>query len=239
MKTLPKNWIAEGLIDFEYKKYQLLSYLQSTDQQFDASKLYPVLGELIDHHRNLDDLKKGKSNLKNLFPKALTGIDFEKGKLNYAAKEPEGDLMQEIANITDFALPMLANQIQKGKEIYQYVETQIAFEPVGIMPIYTKEGFLLLSKEYSNEILAFRYQSNLLQMAGERFRSIRMWLVGVFQKTIINTLEKIKLQLIKDIQELPNPATWRLHCHHDFPLEETLLPVSKRLLLQHVSNSDA
>ncbi len=236
MKTLPKNWIAEGLIDFEYKKYQLLAYLQETNQQLNASKLYPVLGELIEHLRLLDDLKKGKSELNSLFPKAISGIDFQNGKLQYQPREREGELMQEIANITEFALPRFTQQIEKGKGIYQLIESQLEFEPVGIMPIYTQEGYVLVSRELKSEILAFRYQSNFLQLAGEKFRSIRMWFVGVFQKTLVNTLEKIKLQLIKDIKELPNPATWRLHSSNDFPLEETLLPISKRLLLQHVSS---
>jgi len=237
MKTLPKNWIAEGLIDFEYKKYQLLAYLQETNQQFNASKLYPVLGELIEHHRLLDDLKKGKSELNSLFPKTISGIDFQNGKLQYHPLETECDVLKEIANITEFALPRFSEQINKGKEIYQLVEKQVEFEPVGIMPIYTQEGFILVSKETKSDIHAYRYQSSFLQLAGERFRSIRMWLVGVFQKSLINTLEKIKLQLIKDIKELPNPATWRLHSSHDFPLEETLLPISKRLLLQHVASN--
>lgn len=239
MKTLPKNWIAEGLIDFEYKKYQLLAYLQETNQQFDASKLYPVLGELIEHHRLLDDLKKGKSQMNSLFPKALSGIDLQNGKLHYQPTEKEGELMQEIANITEFAIPRFEHQINKGKDIYQLVESQVEFEPVGIMPIYSKEGFMLLTRESKPEIHAFRYQSSFLQLAGEKFRSIRMWLVGVFQKSLVNTLEKIKLQLIKDIKELPNPATWRLHSSKDFPMEETLLPISKRLLLQHVSNPNS
>ena len=28
MKNLEKDWLTQGLIDFEYKKYILLSYLQ-------------------------------------------------------------------------------------------------------------------------------------------------------------------------------------------------------------------
>lgn len=235
MKTLPKNWITEGLIDFEYKKYQLLSYLQETNKQFKAVKLYPVLGELIEHHRLLDELRSGKTELRNLFPKALNGIDLEKIQLHYKTQVPDDEVMNEINLITEFALPKLGGQIDEGKAIYNYVEEQVKFEPVGIQPLYIKEGFILLSTDLSRDVHAFRYKSNLLQMAGEKFRSITMWLVGVFQKTIVNTLEKMKMQLVRDIKELPNPATWRLHSQQDFPIEETLLPISKRLLLRSVS----
>ncbi len=40
MSTLPKNWLTEGLIDFEYKKYILLSYTQQVKGSFKERKLY-------------------------------------------------------------------------------------------------------------------------------------------------------------------------------------------------------
>lgn len=235
MKSLPKNWITEGLIDFEFKKYQLLAYLQSAEKEFKAVKLYPVLGDLIEHHRTLSELESGKAELKNLFPKALNGIDLQNAQLNYESKVQEGNIMEEIAQITAFAIPKIKHQIQEGKSIYDFVEEQIEFEPVGILPIYNREGYVLLTQEKRSEVHAFRYKSNFLQLAGEKFRSITLWLVGVFQRSIAHTLEKMKMQLVHQIKELPNPATWRLHSQHSFPIEETLIPVGKRLLLKSVN----
>ncbi len=235
MMTLPKNWITEGHIDFEYKKFQLLAYLQETNKHFKAIKLYPVLGELIEHHRNLNELKEGKTELNKLFPKALTSIDLETARLHYTPKITDGEVMKEVSKITDYALPKLVSQIEEGKMIYDFVEEQLEFEPVGIVPIYNREGFVLLSQEQSRDVHAFRYKSSLIQYAGERFRSISLWLIGIYQKTLLNTLERIKMQLIREVKELPNPATWRLHSQQSFPIEETLLPISKRLLLKTVT----
>ncbi|TDQ19544.1 hypothetical protein DFQ04_1367 [Algoriphagus boseongensis] len=235
MKNLPKNWITEGLIDFEYKKYQLLAYLQNAEKEFQAVKLYPVLGDLIEHHRTLKELESGKTELRNLFPKALNGIDLQNAQLKYESQVQDGRVMEEIAQITSFALPKLKHQIEEGKSIYDFVEEQIEFEPVGILPIYNREGYILLTQENRKEIHAFRYKSNFLQLAGERFRSITLWLVGIFQKTLVNTLEKLKMELVKEIKELPNPATWRMHSQGAFPIEETLVPVGKRLLLRSVT----
>lgn len=235
MKTLPKNWITEGLIDFEYKKYQLLAYLQEANREFQAVKLYPVLSDLIDHHRVLHELNSGKTQLSNLFPKALNGIDFQSAQLQYQPKVEDGEVMKEISQITDFALPRITRQIEEGKSIYDFVEEQVEFEPVGILPIYNREGFVLMTRESSSDVHAFRYKSNMLQMAGEKFRSITFWLLGIFQKNLVNTLEKLKMQLIREVKELPNPATWRVHSPHVFPIEETLIPLSKRLLLKSVS----
>jgi len=235
MRTLPKNWITEGLIDFEYKKYQLLAYLQEAEREFQAVKLYPMLSDLIDHHRVLHELNSGKTELSKLFPKALNGIDFQSAQLQYEPKIEDGEVMKEISQITEFALPRITRQIEEGKSIYNFVEEQVEFEPVGILPIYNREGFVLLTRESCSDVHAFRYKSNILQMAGEKFRSITFWLLGIFQKNLVNTLEKLKMQLIRDVKELPNPATWRIHSSHSFPIEETLIPLCKRLLLRAVS----
>ena len=234
MRTLPKNWITEGLIDFEYKKYQLLAYLQEAEREFRAVKLYPVLGDLIEHHRTLNELNSGRTELRNLFPKALNGIDFSTAQLKYEAKVEEDSLMQEINQITSYALPKLKHQIEEGKAIYDFVEELVEFEPVGIQPLYNREGFILMTQESTVDVHAFRYKSSYLQMAGEKFRSITLWLVGIFQKSLFTTLERLKMQLIQEVKELPNPATWRLHSPHAVPLEETLIPISKRLVLQQI-----
>ena len=115
MTRLPKNWITEGHIDFEFKKYQLLSYLQQTNKHFNELRLYPALSDLIDHYQDLNELKSGRKELNDLFPKRLDSIDFEKGKLNYQSKVGEDGLMKELSLITDFALPKLVSQIEEGK----------------------------------------------------------------------------------------------------------------------------
>ena len=115
MKTLPKNWITQGWIDFEYKKYQLLSYLQEAEKEFRSVKVYPTLGDLIDHHRILKELDSGKTELKNLFPKALNGIDLKNAQLQYLPKIQEDQVMEEITQITAFALPKLNKRIEEGR----------------------------------------------------------------------------------------------------------------------------
>lgn len=226
--------MTEGLIDFEYKKYQLLAYLQETEKQFRAVKLYPSLSDLIEHHRHLDAFHSGKSKLADLFPKAISHLDLKNSKIHYHPQESDHQVLEEITQITAFALPRLEKQIREGREIYSFVENQVELEPVGIQPLYTKEGFVFLTREESSEVMAYRYRSGLLQLAGERFRSISMWFLGLFKKTLFKTLETLKLELIKEVKELPNPAAWRLHSTHAIPLDETLIPLSKRLLLQRV-----
>lgn len=235
MTKLSKDWVTDGLIDFEYKKLQLLAYLQHTHKHFHELKLYPHLADLIAHYQELNRLQSGKANLNRLFPKEIDSIDLEKMKVNYRSKLSDDEMMREISMILEYALPKLNSQIQEGKDIYDFVEDNVEFEPVGIIPIYNQEGYILLSTEYSSLVHAFRYQSDFLLYAGEKYRMVKIWLINVFQKTLVNTLSKIKLDLVKEFKELPNPATWHMHSKSDFPLEETLIPMSKRLVLKTVN----
>jgi hypothetical protein len=235
MTTLSENWMTEGLIDFEYKKYQLLAYLQAINAEFKEMRIYPVLNDIIEHQRVIREIHSGKLELSNLFPKDLESIDFQQAKLNYVCSIRAGEFMEEVDKITGFALSKFAEQIEQGQAIADFVEDQLEFDPVGIIPIYNREGYVLLSQEGSSTIHAFQYKVNLIQYAGDRFRNISIWLIGVFKTTILYTLEKIKLQLTNEIKELPNPATFRLHSRQPFPIEETILPIGKKLLLKTVS----
>ena len=83
MQFLNKNWITENQIDFEYKKYVLLAYLQHVSENFTEYRLYPYLSDLIEHYRNLKSLKDNKNHLYNLFPERMKGADLEQFKLIY------------------------------------------------------------------------------------------------------------------------------------------------------------
>jgi hypothetical protein len=61
-------------------------------------------------------------------------------------------------------------------------------------------------------------------------------MIRVFRRTLVTTLEKIKLELVKEIKELSNPATFRLHSKQAFLIEESLLSIGKRLLLKIVTD---
>ncbi|MBS9524686.1 hypothetical protein KIH41_15565 [Litoribacter ruber] len=234
MKTLSDNWFAEGLVDFEYKKYLLLAYLQHAKKEFDHVKLYPVLGDLIKQHQTLSAFQKQKSNLNNAFPKKLTGTDISKLKLNYEKLVEDGEMMQELEQIIEFAIPKLKSHIESGKDIYNFIEQHLEIESVGLTPIYQREGYVLLTQEKDSQIYIYRYEVSLFQYSMDKFRSILLKFVKRVNRSLVNTIEQIKLDLARTYQELPNPATWRIHSRHQVPLDESLIPISKRLLLQHI-----
>lgn len=234
MKTLNDNWITEGWIDFEYKKYLLLAYLQHVNTQFQEVKLYPPLAELIKHYSKLKHFSENKDQLQSSFPKMLEGPDLKELKLRYKPLLFDDELMKQLEEIVQFSLPQFKKAIEDGKEIYEFLEKDMCIEPVGLSPLYQKEGYALFSFEKSNEIYVYRYKVNLFQNSIDTFKGIMMQLVDRVRRSISKTYEHIKLDLIKKYKELPNPATYRIHSLQQIPVQESFLPISKRLLLRIV-----
>ncbi len=64
MKNLSENWMTEGWIDFEYKKYLLLAYLKDVGVNFKQVKLYPPLADLIHHYSKLKNFEENRDQLR-------------------------------------------------------------------------------------------------------------------------------------------------------------------------------
>jgi hypothetical protein len=61
--------------------------------------------------------------------------------------------------------------------------------------------------------------------------------VDCVEKNLKNTYERIKLDLVRKFQDLPNPAAYLIHSKMKFPFSETLMPVAKRLFVKHISQA--
>lgn len=234
MKNLSENWITEGLIDFEYKKYLLLAYLQHVGGQFKEVKLYPPLAELIQHYTRLKNFEQNRDQIKSAFPKMLQGPDSKEMKFTYKPLVIDDDMMKQLEEIVAFSLPQLKNHIEDGKNIYEFLEREMRIEPIGISPLYQKEGYVFLSFDKTKEVFIYRYKVNLFQNSIDTFKGIMMELIQKVRRSILNTYEQIKLDLIKTNKELPNPATYSICSKNQIPLEESFVPISKRLLLKMV-----
>jgi hypothetical protein len=237
METLNKNWLTEGLLDFEYKKYLLLAYLQDTGRRFDERKLYPKLSELVEHYNNLQLFKREKLAVAKDFPKEISRLDFEKFKVEYKESFQDDELIKEIDSIVEFALPEIENKLGLGKELYEEVEDKLEVFPVGILPLRTDEGYFLLSDFLKKAVNVYQYQITIFENLQEKFRGIHAQFLFNYNISITNTYEQVKYKLIENNNQLPNPATYVIEFKQSFPLPETMLPVAKRSLVRFISTS--
>jgi len=237
MHTLQQNWLTDGLIDFEYKKYLLLAYLQQVTKNFDEKKLYPRLSELMEHYNHLQVFREKKLAVAKDFPKEISKLDFEKFKVEYHQLFHDDELLKEIDSIVDFALPEIQNKLGLGKELYEEVEEQLEVFPVGILPLRTDEGYFFLSDYLKKLVNVYFYRITIFENLQEKFRGIHTQFLFHYNVSVSNTYENIKHKMIGEHKHLPNPATYAVEFKYSFPLPETMLPVAKRSLVRFIATA--
>lgn len=235
MKRLPYDWLTSGHIDFEYKKYLLLAYLQEVKQQFDAHKLYPFLSDLVFHYKNLLSIKENGALLRKSFPQRIEKADLQNLKLIYEKMVEDEPLMQELNDIMSFSIPQIKLALEEGKELYEHIESRVSLSPVGISPLYVKEGYLLIQERLQVETNIFRYEMSVFTSAEERYRALNLQFLESVRRKIGHSFEHMKLDLIRRYPGLPNPATYLLDADILCPYQETLIPIAKRNLIKELA----
>lgn len=233
--SLSKNWITEPHIDFEYKKYILLAYLNQVSDNFTENKLYPHLAELIEHYRSLKSLHENKSGLLQNMPQRMTGMSLEEFKIVYEKIAEDNGVMQEIENIIEYSIPQMETSLREGKKIYDFIEERMNVFPIGIVPLNNEVGYVMLRNVNDSETKIYEYQISIFENPIEKYRGIHFNYVHTYEKTIGNTYEAIKLELIAFHKKLPNPATFVIEAAFAIPFEETFLPMAKRSLVKRIA----
>lgn len=235
MRSLSSTWFAEGYIDFEQKKYTLLAYLQEIHRHFDQQKLYPQLADLIMHYHNLLAFKQNKQFLQQQFPRKLTQVDMLRLENLYQSIIDDDEMMKELEEIISFALSKMDATIKDGTEIYEFIEDQLQIFPIGLMPLENWEGYFFLSDGKVRETRVYQYRLSFFEKHDQQYRSIRTQFIAEWQRSIVNTYEQIKAELIRWKTDLPNPAVYGIETGLSLPVDETLLPIAKRRLAKMIS----
>jgi hypothetical protein len=235
MKTLSETWFAEGYIDFELKKYTLLAYLQHIHGGFRENRLYPELADIIFHYNNIVSFRDNKKTLQENFPRRLSGIQLERLSLLYQQVIEDDELMKELEDIIYYAGKKMEQTISDGTGIYEFVEEKINIQPVGLVPLDNSEGYFFLNNGNEKDTHVYQYRLSIFEKHDEKYRSIKTNYVDKWNRSISSTHEQIKSDLIKRKKDLPNPAVYAMDSLLHFPIEETLLPVAKRILVKFIS----
>ena len=228
MSTLKNNWLTEDHIDFEYKKYMVLGYMQDIKQHYERKELYPTLAEVIEHYKMLKQIKDNADSIKKRFSKDVTGINWQKMELVRKQESMPDDVLQELDMIIEFSMPLFAEKIEAGKKIYDYVEQNLSLSIVGIAPLRKEEGYIIINTSNQKEAYVYQYGFSVLQDLKEQVRQLLTEYVSTYTHTLGNTYEKIKQDLISSRKDLPNPAVYVIESKFAIPFNETLLPVAKR-----------
>lgn len=233
MTQLPNNWFCDGTIDFEYKKYLLLAYLQYVQRHFKDTKLYPALAELVTHYRNLHHFVEQKATMEDGFPKELEAIDLKKLKLAYKSVAQNDETLATVERLVRYSLPQMKAALENGREVYDLIEEHLRLETVGLVPLRKEEGYLILSKSRGH-YMVYNYVLSAFSASSVGYRGLQTQFVRAYKRNIVHTLPHIKTDLIRKNRHLPNPATYVVNSEINIPLKETFLPIAKKMLTSHL-----
>jgi hypothetical protein len=226
--------------DFERAQYQILSNLQMVRQDFSNNRIYPHLGDLITMYGTLQTIIQHTDDLKDALPGKIKNVDLEAQEVIYEKEELETDQMQTVEELIQWALPHVKSAIDEGKTIFEFVEEHLQMEEVGIVPSYVQEGYLFVPDRENDQLHVLQYNLSIFTGTEERYRSLRTSHVkSVPEQGIRRSPQTIKLSLMEERKELPNPATYSFDSDIAFPYEATVLPVAKRKLMRYLFSQDS
>lgn len=223
--------------DFEMRQYKILVALKKITEDFQHNKIYPHLSHLAELHRTLSDIKTRLEDLRSEFPKRIKKIDFVNQEIEHEVVFVDGSDLQKVEELIEWSMPFIEAKIEEGKTIYEFVNEKILLEEVGIVPNYTDEGYFFVPDNEEAKLLLFQYEVSIFQSAKDQYRSLKtQFLKALGQRRALMSPNSIKLDLINEFKELPNPATYSFQTELSFPFNETVFPVVKRKLMRQLYN---
>ncbi|MBN1300716.1 MAG: hypothetical protein JW995_05835 [Melioribacteraceae bacterium] len=223
--------------DIELSQYKLLAAIQYYSDLLHRNKLYPSFGELVQVFKNVNQLKKQKSEIDNFARRMIKGIDLKKKELIYESEKLDDKDSNRVFEFIEWALPKLKEILDEGKAIFDFVDENIHLKEVGIIPLYKNEGYFVIDNSDNNCVEVFRYEMYLISADDEHLRTLKSNLIEsrISENVGRLSLDELKLMLINRYPDLPNPALYKFESEIEFPFTETVLPVAKRKLMQKLA----
>ena len=222
--------------DLEQTQYQVLGRLQQIQQDFSQNIIYPHLTDLITLYATLQRIVDQLGDIREARPGPLKGVDLEAQRLVYERMDAGKDDMGPVEDLITWSLPHIQKAIEEGRTIFEFVEENLRLEEIGIVPSYLEEGYLIVPDRRQHALHVLHYSLSIFTGAEERYRSLKTRHVkAIRQRAVVPSPRSIKLDLMAENRELPNPATYLFDTDLDFPYEQTMLPVAKRKLMRYLS----
>ena len=237
MKKLNENWITQYPLDFEYNQYVLLAYLDSVNKEFNKVKIFPVLEELQQQKGELQKLRQGTNRLREAFPKKVNRVDLINQNIIYEDTVEVDKYIEHVERTVDFALPKIREAYSEGEELYTFVKKQCVLEPVGMLPLHVKEGYLFVAVDTAVDTSIYHYSLGLFEQKNKLVPAVNMKLIDTMKKARAETYEFLKIRMIKKCTSMPNPATYLFFVQMKLPFEETVLPMAREFLVNYISKT--
>jgi hypothetical protein len=218
MEILNKDWLTSQPIDYELKKYKLLSAGKKYQSLINNHELSLVLDEIESH---LDYLYKFKYKIDEIGNnlKILKGIDLDTMTLLYEKKD-DTDL-DTIINISEDATIFFEKIYKDVRGRWSDVERFINFSQIPDRRSVYSKGYMILcdyDKTYSI------YEFHKLSTSQKEWKDLKLTLIRNKEPYVLENIGEFVTST--GISE-PSSIFIRADIKKEYPLDTCLLPISK------------
>jgi hypothetical protein len=235
MDALSLDLFTEAIQDVERTQYRILARLQKARRAFEADRVYPHLEQLVGLYRTLQTVVEETERVRQSGGR-VSGIDWDNRVLTYEWPEMGNDEVSVVEDLIRWALPHVQDAIEAGRSVYEHVDESLEMETVGIVPSYLEEGYFMVPARREGALHVLRYTLSIFRDDEEQYRMLKTaHCKSVPQSGVDVHPGSVKLGLLEERRDLPNPATYHFDTRLAVPYQETLLPIVKRRLMRHLS----
>jgi hypothetical protein len=227
MFKLDTNWLLSEPIDLEHKQYLLYDFLQYADKKIEKFEIYPIYTEISLHLANLQSISNEFKSL--YFTKIFENIDDEilVSEIKYKPLELKSEKeFDEFNEIVKFAGQKVINYFNIAKSVYTIIYDSISVQIVKNEKNFNlNSGFIHIKKGTENYLWIYNFEKRDRLTIDTKMNLIKI--------DIPNNEEDINMiiELHDERKKLP---VFFITATYDFPLEASLIPVSKRKVLNYL-----
>ncbi len=237
MGALSLDLFTSAAYDLERAQYRVLSGLQAVQRAFSQNQIYPHLGELVKLYGTLRTIAQRSDDLEGALPGRVKRIDLENKKVEYEWPDLDRGEVARVRELIEWALPRIQAAIEEGRTIYEFVDENLRLEEVGLVSSYVQEGYLFVPDRAAGALHILQYSLSIYAGVEEQYRSLRTThLQSIACGSVTPSPRDVKLRLVAERRDLPNPATYFFDTDLAFPFEPTVFPVAKRKLMRHLAS---
>lgn len=233
---LDVDWALQEPIDFEHKKYVLLSYVQKCEKNFSEYKLYPSFVELSLHLANVQTIfKEGHYFYTD---KKFKSIDDEivLGELKTEkVRELTDEEKIELAKILEFAFTRLFDLFNIGKSIWSVTYDNIFVElKKNKTKLNAGSGYFYFIDEDNEMAHIWKYKISkpTIKKPLNKNTFEKIYTGELADNTIVSLIQ----QSLEEGVNINEPI-FQIKTKQNFPMDETLVPLFKRKVTGYIFQS--
>jgi hypothetical protein len=246
---LNTDWIFQEPIDLEHKQYVLLDYINKVNKDFEDFKIYPSFQELAIHLANIGAIREqGKFVRLRREPEDIDD-EILINDLKYIQLGYKKDELKEIKKIIKYSQDKLTDLFLVGKSMWSLVYDNVLIKNVynNIKEIETKPGVGFFYIIYDELLYVYQYKIGTLT---NKTNENKCWVKLIYKGDVVDVTKKEEIvRVIKNNYVLPinrlsedeilknienNYPIFRVKYEEKFPLEGSILSISKRKIMNYI-----